>query len=253
MTHHSELNAFETERYARQLRLGDFGIDAQIKLKSATVFISRVGGVGGAVAAVLARAGIGRLILAHGGKVTPEYLNRWPLAMTDDVGRPCIEAVSERLAEINPAVEVVRHPHSVTGETISAMAGGAAVIVDAAPLFEERYAMNAEAVRTRTPLVMAAMYATEGYVSSFLPGQTPCMRCLYPESPPYWTDIQSFPALGPGPNLVGSMAAMETIKLITGFGQPLTNTLCFFDLSDTSFRHLRIDRRDDCADCGHIH
>jgi len=251
--HTIELTDSENERYARQLRLDGIGLEGQRKLKAASVFISRSGGVGGTAAMNLARAGIGRLILAHGGVFTSEYLNRWPLGMTEDVGKRCIDVLTARLRDVNPAVEVVGVAENVSDDNVSHLVAQADVIVDGAPLFEERYTMNREAVRQGKPLVMGAMYSTEGYITTIIPGETPCLSCIYPEKPPYWTNIQVFPAIAPGPIMVGSMVAMEVIKLVTGFGQPLKNTLCFFDLESSNFRHFQITRRPDCQVCGLPH
>jgi molybdopterin/thiamine biosynthesis adenylyltransferase len=240
----------ESERYERQLRLDGFGIGAQRKLRSSTAFVSRVGGVGGTAAMQLTRAGIGRLVLAHGGPVHREYLNRMQLAMHDDVGRPCSEVVATRLRAINPHTEIVAVNDNVCETNVAALVEPADVIVDGAPLFEERYLMNAEALAQAKPMVTGAMYATEGYVTSIIPGQTGCLRCLFAERPADWTNIRVFPAIGPGPAIVGAMAAMEAIKLLTGFGTPLAGRLWTFDLADNFARVLHIERMADCPACG---
>jgi molybdopterin/thiamine biosynthesis adenylyltransferase len=246
----ANFSPFELERYSRQLRLDGFGLACQQRLRSSTALVSRVGGVGGSAAVSLARAGIGRLILAHGGPVHAEYLNRWLLAMTDDVGRPCTEVMREKLHAINPAVEVSTVPENVNEDNVSRLVSQADLIVDGAPLFEERYLLNREAVRQRKPLVMGAMYGTESYVTAIVPGETACLACIYPAKPDYWTDIKVFPAIGPGPVMVGTMLAMEAIKLLTGFGQPLKNKLWFFDLENNISEYLHISRRADCRVCG---
>ncbi|MBW4508204.1 MAG: HesA/MoeB/ThiF family protein [Scytonematopsis contorta HA4267-MV1] len=248
-----DFNQFELERYSRQIRMSGFGLESQRKLKASTVMISRVGGVGGTVAMNLARAGVGRLVIAHGGHIVPEYLNRMQLALPSDLDRPCTEVFVEKLQAINPEMEVIAVPENVNEKNITSLVSQADLIVDGAPLFEERYLMNQEAVKQGKPLVMAAMYSTEGYVTTFIPGKTPCLACIYPEKPDWWTNIKVFPAIGPGPVIVGSMAAMEAIKTITGFGTPLLNKLWFFDLENNIFKHLRIQHQKNCPICGHIH
>ncbi len=243
---------FELERYSRQIRINGFGLEGQRRLKNASVLVSRVGGVGGAAAMMLARAGIGRIVLAHGGLIVPEYLNRMHLAFTSDLGRPCTQVFVEKLQAINPAVELIAVPENISEANVVDLVAQVDLIVDGAPLFEERYAMNQEAVRQRKPLVMGAMYSTEGYVTTITPGETPCLACIYPQKPDYWTDIKVFPAIGPGPLMVGGMLAMEAIKIITGFGQPLYNVLWFFDLETAMVRHLKIRRRPDCSVCAHL-
>jgi molybdopterin-synthase adenylyltransferase len=245
----SELSEFELERYSRQLRIEGFGLEGQQRLKSSSVFISRVGGVGGTAAMNLARAGVGRLILAHGGRVVPEYLNRWQLVTPADVGRPCIEVWTERLKEINSDLEIIGVQENVNEENVGNLVAQADLVIDGAPLFEERYLMNREAVRQGKPICMGAMYSTEGYASTIIPGETPCLSCIYPEKPDYWTNIKVFPAIGPGPVIVGTTIAMEAIKVLTCFGQPLKNVLWFFDLETNTTRHLHVTRRADCPIC----
>ncbi|GHO94655.1 adenylyltransferase [Reticulibacter mediterranei] len=245
-----ELSAFEFERYSRQMRLPGFGLKAQQQLKAATVLISRVGGVGGTVAMRLAHAGVGHLILAHGGQVRPEYLNRWPLVRATDIGRPCIDAVLETLTAMNASVKLTGECTNVTEENVSRLVEQADLIVDAAPLFEERYLLNQQAVRQKKPLVMGAMYGTEAYISTYIPGETPCLACMYPSKPPYWNSIEAFPVIGPCSDMAGAVAAMEAIKVLTGFGMPLKGRLWFFDLQSNCMSHLHVHRRLDCPVCG---
>lgn len=243
------LSEFEQERYSRQLRIEGFGLEGQLKLRNSTALVSRVGGVGGTAAMNLARAGIGRLVLAHHGEVVPEYLNRWQLITPDDVGRPCVEAWAEKLHRINPDMEIIAVPEYVNERNAPELVAQADIVIDGAPLFEERYAMNREAVRQGKPICMGAMYSTEGYASTFIPGETACLSCIYPTPPEYWTDIKVFPAIGPGPVLVGTTIAMEAIKVLTGFGEALLNKLWFFDLATNAVRHFSIKRRPDCEVC----
>lgn len=245
----TDFTEFELERYSRQIRIEGFGLESQRRLKAATVMISRVGGVGGTVAMHLARAGIGRLIIVHGGHIVPEYLNRMQLALPEDLDRPCTEVFVEKLKAINPDLDIIAVPENVSEDNVAQLVSKANLVVDGAPLFEERYLMNQAAVRQGKPLVMGAMYSTEGYVTTIVPGETPCLACIYPKKPDYWTNIKVFPAIGPGPVIVGSMAAMEAIKVLTGFGQPLKNVLWFFDLETNIVRRLRTDRRSDCPVC----
>jgi molybdopterin/thiamine biosynthesis adenylyltransferase len=239
----------ELARYERQLRISGFGVEAQRKLKASTVFVSRVGGVGGTAAINLALAGIGRLVLAHGGEVHLDYLNRWVWAGPADVGRPCCEVISQHIRKLNPYVEVVPIPEDVTEENAERLISQGDLVIDGSPVFEERYLMHREAVRQRKPLVMGAMYSTEGYVTTRCSDQSPCLKCLYPERPDYWVDRNVFPAIAPGPLIVGSMSAMEAIKVLTGFGNPLDGVLWNFDLTSCQVRRLKVRKRPDCEFC----
>jgi molybdopterin-synthase adenylyltransferase len=242
----------DLDRYARQIRLDGFGLAGQRRLRGAHVAISRGGGVGGTVAAHLARAGVGKLTIAHGGKITPEYLNRMPLAFPADLDRPCADAFRDMLARINPDVETDIIATYVDADNVTQITKDADVIVDGAPLFEERYELNRAAVVSGQPLVSGAMYDTEGYATTVQPGKTACLACIYPTRPEFWNDISVFPAISPGPGLVASMMAMEVIKVLTGFGEPLRDQLWFFDLRTNVNRVFRVSRRPDCAVCAHL-
>lgn len=251
-TQTEEFTEQQLARYSRQIRLDGFGLDGQRRLRDAHVVISRCGGVGGTVATYLARAGVGRLTVAHGGTVEAEYLNRMLLAFDSDLGRPCADAFADSLPRINPDVSVRTIASNVTEDNVSDIAAGADLIVDGAPLFEERYLLNQEAVRRGVPLVSAAMYDTEGYVVTVQPGRTACLRCIYPERPDYWTSIKVFGVIAPVCATVASVAAMEVVKVLTGFGQPLDSQMWFCDLSTNVARLLTVKRRGDCPVCGHL-
>ena len=245
-----ELSEFDLQRYERQIRLHGFGQQAQRRLKSSSVFVSRVGGVGGTAAMNLARAGIGKLVLAHPGRVEPEFLNRCQLLFPADLGRSFVDVWAERLKSINPDVEIVTLRDSVNEANVPGLVAQADLIVDGAPLFEERYLMNREAVAQHKPLCMGALFGMEGYVTAIVPGETPCLGCIYPEKPDYWTNHHVFPVIGPSAVIVGTMAAMEAIKLLTGFGTPLKNVLWFFDLETNDSRRFHVNRNSDCPVCG---
>lgn len=213
------------------------------------MLVSRVGGVGGTIAALLAQAGVGRLVLAHGGQIEPEHLNRMQLANAGDVGRQCSTVFAEKIHALNPDVEVVPVPSNVTPQNVASLVGQVDVVADGAPLFEERYLMNRESVTQRKPLVMAAMFGTEVYLTTIVSPRTPCLACIFPERPPEWTHVGVFPAIGPSPRFVGSLAAMEVIKLLTGYGECLTGTLFYYDVKDNFFRSFAIERSDDCRVC----
>jgi molybdopterin/thiamine biosynthesis adenylyltransferase len=252
VSRHAELpglTSFERSMYSRQIPLPGLGEIGQRRLKGASVLVSRAGGLGGTAALELAKAGIGRLMIAHDGVVEAENLNRMLLAMPADLGRLRVDAFKETLAAVNPSVEVVVEASNADGANASVLAADADVIVDAAPLFDERYALNEAAVSLRRPLVTAAMFGLEGYVTTIEVPATPCLACIYPTAPPDW-DLRCFPVVLPSSALLGTVAAMEVIKVLTGCGTPLHNTLLYCDLTDTSFRRLSVARRTDCEVCG---
>lgn len=237
----------ERGRYEWQIWTPHFGEEGQRRLKQATVLVSRIGGVGGTVALQLAAAGVGRLILAHAGDIRLNDLNRQLLMTTAGIGRPRIESAARRLRELNPHVEVETVGENIGEANAAALVARADVLVGAAPLFSERLLLNREAVRQRKPLVDSAMYDLEGRLLTVVPGQSPCLACLHPEPPPGWK--REFPVFSAVSSTVGSLAALEVIKLIAGLGQPLTGRLLAFDLGDMSFRTLAIARRAGCQVC----
>ena len=238
----------ERSIYEWQMWVPDFGEDGQRKLKNATVMISRVGGVGGAVAYQLAAAGIGRLVLAHGGLVKPSDLNRQLLVTHDWIGKPRIESIRRRLLELNPRLEIVAVDENVNDANAVGLVAQADVVVDCAPLFLERFAMNRQAVLQKKTLIECAMYGLEAHLTTVVPGQGPCLQCIFPDAPSTWT--REFPVFGAVAATVGCMGAMEVIKTIAGFGETLVGRLLRFDLRDMSFQTFAVERRANCAVCG---
>lgn len=242
-----ELTAEERAVYEWQMWVPGFGEEGQRKLKGASVLISRVGGLGGVVAYELAAAGVGKLVLAMGGKVKPSDLNRHLQQSYRRIGEPRLLAVVKRLHELNPRLEIVAVEENASEQNAASLVAQADIVVDAAPLFEERYALNQAAVAAGKPMVECAMYSLEAHLTTVLPYHTPCLRCLSPEPPPDWK--RQFPVIGAVSGTVGCLAAAEVIKLITGLGQPLTGTLLTMDLGTMRFHRLKISRRKDCPVC----
>jgi len=242
------LSSKELDVYSWQLPVPGHGEEGQRKLKGASVLISRVGGLGSVVALELAAAGVGRLILAHGGDVKPSDLNR-QLLMTDaSLGKPRIETVEQRLRDLNPRLEFHCVGENINQGNVQELVGEADIVVDCAPLFEERLLLNQEAQRQKKPMVEAAMYELQAQLTTFIPGQTPCLACLTPIKPPAWK--RRFPVFGAVSGSVGCMAAMEAIKVITGMGEPLLGRFLTYDLRDMSFTTLKIQPNPDCSVCG---
>ncbi len=234
----AQLTDEERETYAWQLDVRDFGEAGQEKLKAASVLISRVGGLGGVVAYELAAAGVGRLILAHAGNLKPSDLNRQLLMTHDWLGKPRIESATRRLLELNPRLEIIPIAENITTENADQLVSLADVVVDAAPMFQERLAMNDAAQRQGKPVVEAAMYELEATLTVIHPPHTQQFRDLVPDVPSGWK--RRFPVLGAVSGTVGCMAAMETIKLIAGFGQPLKNRMLRVDLRSMRFDMIRL-------------
>ncbi|MGE3309664.1 MAG: ThiF family adenylyltransferase [Limisphaerales bacterium] len=247
---HDPLDDSERETYGWQIDLEGFGEPAQSRLKGASVLISRVGGLGGAAAQYLAAAGVGRLVLAHAGTIRPSDLHRQILMTHAGIGSRRIDSATRRLLDLNPRIEIVPVPENISPANADALVAQADVVVDAAPLFSERYVLNRAAVAARKPIVEAAVYDLELHLTTVQPGVTACLRCLYPEPSATWQ--RRFPILGAVSGVAGSLAALEVVKLLTGFEQPLTHELLVANLRSMSWRRFRTRRLSDCPDCGHL-
>src|SRR5689334_16002498 len=234
--------------YEWQLWVPGFGEQGQRALKGASVLVTRVGGVGGTAACYLAAAGVGRLVLAHAGPIRPADLNRQVLMTHAGLGTARVESAARRLRELNPRVAVEAVPENVTAANAARLVGSVDLVVDAAPLFQERFLLNAEAVRPGKPRVESARDELEGQLTTVVPGVTPCLACLYPSDPPGWQ--RRFPVFGAVAGTVGSLAAMEAIKVLAGLGEPLLGKMLVCDLRDMTFRTVRLNRNAECPVCG---
>ncbi|HEX5273361.1 MAG TPA: HesA/MoeB/ThiF family protein, partial [Gemmataceae bacterium] len=206
------LTGAERERYQWQLWSPGFGEEGQRRLKGASVLVSRCGGVGGCVAYHLAAAGVGRLVIAHAGNLRLNDLNRQLLMTTEGVGTPRAELAARRLHELNPTVTVEAVAENVGAANVERLVGGVDLVAACAPTFAERLLMNRAAVRHGKPLVDCAMYDLQGEVMTVMPGRTPCLACLYPAEPPHWK--REFPVFGAVSGVIGSLGAVEVIKVL---------------------------------------
>ncbi len=245
----AKLSPADRETYSWQLDVPGFGEAGQARLRGATALVSRVGGLGGPLAMSLAAAGIGRLVLAHGGPLREDDLNRQTLMAREWIGRPRAECAAETLRRFNPRVEVVPVAENVGEGNAARLVGEADIAFGCAPLFEERLLLNRECVRAGKPLVDCAMYAMEGRVLTVLPRRTPCLACLYPEVPPHWR--RRFPVIGAVSAAVAQIGALEGIKLLAGLGGVAAGALLQFDAAAMTLDKIALaPRREGCAVCG---
>lgn len=241
----------EMERYKRQLMLAGFGPEQQRRLGQATALVAGVGGLGGTAALYLAAAGIGKLILVHRGDLTLSNMNRQILMREDWIGRPRVDMAQRSLQQINSEVEVEIHDALITEETAEAFLHPADIALSARPNFSERRRLNAACLRRGVPMVEAAMNGMEAYLFNVLPGITPCLDCVFPSDDPAWQEL-GFPVLGAVSGTLGCLMAVETIKLLTGFGKPLASRMLMFNLLDMHFTTLKIHREPACPVCGRL-
>ena len=199
-------------RYFRQMDL--VGVEGQSRLKEATVLIAGVGGLGGTAALYLAAAGVGKLILAHEGITVLPDLNRQILMSTEGIGRPRVEQAAEGLRRLNPEVAVETWNGRIE-EAVRPLVRKADLVIDARYDFPERYELNRLCREEGKPMVEAAMCGYEISLTTVVPGDTPCLECLYPIPPQEWEPL-GFPVLGAVSGMAGCMAALEAIKWLTG-------------------------------------
>ncbi|MCH2136225.1 MAG: HesA/MoeB/ThiF family protein [Phycisphaerales bacterium] len=224
--------------YEWQLDVPGHGVPGQEKLAGATVLVSRVGGLGSPVAYELAAAGVGRLVLAHAGVTKHSDLNRQLLMTHANLGSSRVECASRRLKELNPRLDVVAIDANINERNAAELVAMADVVVDAAPLFQERLAMNDAAFAKGIPIVECAMYDLEATITTQQAGRTSSLRDLVPEPPDPWQ--RRFPVFGAVSGAVGCLGAMEAIKCITGLGEPLFNRMLFMNLRNMRMRTLSL-------------
>jgi molybdopterin/thiamine biosynthesis adenylyltransferase len=241
------LSEHELERYRRQTML--FGEEGQEKLKGATVFVAGAGGLGCPVALYLAAAGIGHIRLADCDTVETTNLNRQVLHWDRDVGRAKVASAGEKLAAVNPEIEVETARVVIDASTVPDLAGDADVIVDAMDNFETRYLLNEVALKKGIPLVHGAISGFFGQATTIIPGKTPCLRCIFPTAPPK----ETFPVVGTTPGVVGLVQANEVIKYLTGTGDLLAGRLLLWDGLATTMETITVERQAKCEACGHLH
>lgn len=244
-----ELTDWDRDKYRRQIQIEGFGEEAQRRLKNSAALVTRLGGLGGPTALYLATAGIGKLLVAHDGTVTPSNLNRQILMRGDGVGKPRAPQAEETLRRMNPDCEVLAIGENASEHNVAEWVSQVDVVCDTTPRFEERFLLNRECWRQGRPLVDSAMNGMEAHLTTIIPGQTPCLECLVPEVPEWW-DPMGFGVLGAVPGALGCLTALEAIKVLTGYGEPLAGTLLTYDAEDLTFDRLAIHPRPDCPVCG---
>lgn len=249
----SDLSTDELRRYARHLAIPEFGIDGQRKLKTARVLCIGAGGLGSPITMYLAAAGIGGLGLVDPDVVEITNLQRQILFGQRDLGRKKLEAARERLLDINPHLDVQVYPELFTAANAMRIAADYDVIIDGTDNFPTRYLSNDVAVWLKKPNVYGSILRFDGQVGVFAPHLgAPCYRCMCPQPPPpgMVPSCAEGGVLGVLPGLIGTMQALEAIKLITGIGQPLLGKLLHVDTLSMRFRTLTLRRDPDCPVCG---
>jgi len=257
-----QLSNEEILRYSRHLIMPEVGIDGQKKLKAASVLMIGAGGLGSPLGMYLAAAGIGRLGIVDFDTVELTNLQRQLLHSTKDIGRSKLESARESINDINPHVHVETYETRLTSKNALDILQDYDVIVDGTDNFPTRYLVNDACVLLGKPNVYGSIFRFEGQVSVFCTKgasasggdakQGPCYRCLYPSPPPpgLVPSCAEGGVLGVLPGIIGSLQALETIKLIIGQGDSLVGRLVLFDALKLKFRELKLRKNSECPICG---
>ncbi|WP_312299443.1 molybdopterin-synthase adenylyltransferase MoeB [Stutzerimonas nitrititolerans] len=242
----------ELLRYSRQILLKQIDIDGQLKLKQSRVLIVGLGGLGSPVALYLAAAGVGELHLADFDTVDATNLHRQILHDTTSVGRTKVDSAIERLEALNPLVKVVPLRTALDADSLGSAVAAVDLVLDCTDNFAIREAVNVACVAAGKPLVSGAAIRLEGQLSVFDPrvASSPCYHCLYGHGSEAELTCSEAGVAGPLVGLVGSLQALEALKLLAGFGEPLVGRLLLIDALTSRFRELKVKRDPACAVCG---
>jgi molybdopterin/thiamine biosynthesis adenylyltransferase/rhodanese-related sulfurtransferase len=242
----------QRDRYSRHTLLPEVGVDGQIKLLKAKVLLLGAGGLGAPTALYLGAAGIGTLGLLDDDVVDASNLQRQVIHNTERIGEPKTTSARKTIEALNPDVNVVEHNLRLTSENIIELISEYDVIVDGADNFPTRYLLNDAAVRLRKPVVSASILSFDGQISTFVPYEGPCYRCLYPTPPPaeLAPSCSANGVLGVMAGTMGTLQANEVLKLILGVGEPLVGRLLLYEALGTRSTELKVRRDPDCPICG---
>lgn len=245
------MNDEQLLRYSRQILLPEIGAEGQLKLAESRALIIGVGGLGSPAAMYLAAAGVGALVLSDPDQVELSNLQRQIIHDTGRIGRDKTDSARETLKALNPECQVHVIPQALEGEALTSQVAAADVLLDCSDNFATRFAVNAACVATGTPLVSGAAIRWEGQLACYS-GRIgdPCYRCLYGETGEPEDTCTSNGVLAPVVGIIGSMQAVEAIKLLTGVGTPLTGRLLILDALHMHWRELKLKADPQCPVCG---
>ena len=247
-----DLDRDEILRYSRHLIMPEVALEGQKRLKAARVLCIGAGGLGSPLALYLAAAGVGRMGIVDFDVVDFTNLQRQIIHSTANVGRPKLDSAKERIAEINPYVEVDTHEVALTSDNALELFADYDIIVDGTDNFPTRYLVNDACVLLGKPNVYGSIFRFEGQATVFYAKEGPCYRCLYPEPPPpgLVPSCAEGGVLGVLPGVIGVIQAIETVKLILGKGESLIGRLLLFDALKMKFRELKLRKNPECPICG---
>jgi molybdopterin/thiamine biosynthesis adenylyltransferase/rhodanese-related sulfurtransferase len=242
----------QRDRYSRHTLLPEVGVDGQLKMLNAKVLLLGAGGLGAPTALYLAAAGIGTIGLVDDDVVDASNLQRQVIHSTERIGTPKTESARLTIEALNPDVKVIEHRLRLNAENILEIIEDYDVVVDGADNFPTRYLLNDASVRLRKPVVSASILSFDGQISTFVPFEGPCYRCLYPTPPPaeLAPSCSANGVLGVMAGTMGTLQANEVLKLVMGIGEPLVGRLLLYEALGTRFTELKVRRDPECPICG---
>ncbi|AIS19578.1 molybdopterin-synthase adenylyltransferase MoeB [Pseudomonas rhizosphaerae] len=245
----------ELLRYSRQVLLSQVDIEGQLRLKNSRALIVGLGGLGSPVAMYLAAAGVGELHLADFDTVDVTNLQRQVLHDSASIGETKVDSAIARLSAINPEIDLVAHRSALDEDSLSAAVAAVDLVLDCSDNFATRQAVNAACFAAGKPLVSGAAIRLEGQLSVFDPRrpESPCYHCLYGEGSDAELTCSEAGVVGPLVGLVGSLQALEALKLLAQFGDALVGRLLLIDALGTHFREMRVKRDPKCPVCSARH
>jgi len=248
----SGMTAEQRDRYSRHTLLPEVGVDGQLKMLNAKVLLVGAGGLGAPTALYLAAAGIGTIGLVDDDVVDASNLQRQVIHNTERIGTPKTQSARLTIEALNPDVDVVEHNFRLDSSNIVELLSEYDVIVDGADNFPTRYLLNDASVRLRKPVVSASILSFDGQISTFVPFEGPCYRCLYPTPPPaeLAPSCSANGVLGVMAGQMGLLQANEVLKLVLGIGEPLIGRLLLYEALSTRFTELKVRRDPECPICG---
>lgn len=243
----------QRHRYSRHTIMPEVGEEGQLELLGASVLLIGAGGLGSPAAIYLAAAGVGKIGIVDFDVVDSSNLQRQIVHRLEDVDKPKVESAARTIAQLNPDVKVIGHQTQLTSQNALDIIGQYDIVLNGSDNFPTRYLVNDACVLLGKKLVDASIFRFEGQVTVFdTANGGPCYRCLYPDPPPPG-EVPSCAeggVLGVLPGIVGSLEAVEAIKLILGIGEPLVGRLLLYDALEAEFREVKVRKNPDCPVCG---
>ncbi|TYO97234.1 HesA/MoeB/ThiF family protein [Desulfallas thermosapovorans] len=243
----------QLKRYKRNILLDGVGAVGQAKLLQSRVLVVGAGGLGSPVSYYLAAAGIGHIGLVDGDQVDLSNLQRQIMHTTPDLGRPKIESARQKLTALNPDVQVTGYGHWLNEQNFREIIALYDLVVDGTDNFAARFLINQACVEKRKPYIFGGVLGYTGQAMTILPGQGPCLACIFRGSPPEGApSSDKMGVLGAVPGIIGAVEAAEAVKVILGIGEPLRGRLLTFDALSMQFFTVDISRDPSCPVCGGV-